>query len=411
MSCTDGSRPWLPLARGHEWPDTPQGRQRALEGASGLSERIRAQGLGAAPQVQGCRPAKSQQIATFKDLAEAWVNGKLHQQWPDQIAHKKDSHNDELRLNRLCKTIGDVPLDTFSLEDAEHAMKSLPAGLAPATRRHYAQVVSKVLRLAVYPCRLIKHSPLPTGFLPSTKGGSKAYSYLYPSEDAQLLACSHVPFARRLLYGVLAREGCRLGEALSLRWCDLDLERRVIRLDENKTDDPRAWALSPGVAEALAATKPKDVAAETLVFEGIDHPAARFRADLQTAGIDRPELFERSHARRRIRIHDLRATFVTLSLANGRTEAWVCDRTGHRSSIMVNRYRRQARQATELELGPLQPLNLVLSRSPIVSGNCQRMLARVAELADAPDLGSGAARREGSSPFSCTRLESLENCS
>ncbi len=29
-------------------------------------------------------------------------------------------------------------------------------------------------------------------------------------------------------------------------------------------------------------------------------------------------------------------------------------------------------------------------------------LARVAELADAPDLGSGAERREGSSPFSCT---------
>jgi hypothetical protein len=35
--------------------------------------------------------------------------------------------------------------------------------------------------------------------------------------------------------------------------------------------------------------------------------------------------------------------------------------------------------------------------------------ARVAELADAPDLGSGTARCVGSSPSSCTRLERLGN--
>ena len=59
----------------------------------------------------------------------------------------------------------------------------------------------------------------------------------------------------------------------------------------------------------------------------------------------------------RIRVHDLRGTFVTLSLANGRTEAWVADRTGHRSSVMINRYRRAARTATEPGLGLLAPLN------------------------------------------------------
>ena len=33
------------------------------------------------------------------------------------------------------------------------------------------------------------------------------------------------------------------------------------------------------------------------------------------------------------------ARFVTISLANGRTEAWIADRTGHRSSQMINAYR------------------------------------------------------------------------
>src|SRR5690606_39831520 len=72
-----------------------------------------------------------------------------------------------------------------------------------------------------------------------------------------------------------------------------------------------------------------------------------FRADLRAAGIDRGELFEATKARLAIRVHDLRGTFVTLALANGKTETWVADRTGHRSSTMINRYRRAARTRSE----------------------------------------------------------------
>jgi AAA ATPase domain len=62
---------------------------------------------------------------------------------------------------------------------------------------------------------------------------------------------------------------------------------------------------------------------------------------------------------RKLRVHDLRATFV-LSLANGKTETWVADRTVHRSSRMTNRYRRAARSATELDLGALLPLDVAI---------------------------------------------------
>jgi integrase len=58
-----------------------------------------------------------------------------------------------------------------------------------------------------------------------------------------------VTLERRMLYGVLAREGLRLGEALRLEWSDLDLEHGTLSLDENKTDDPRTWALGLDVAE------------------------------------------------------------------------------------------------------------------------------------------------------------------
>jgi hypothetical protein len=61
-----------------------------------------------------------------------------------------------------------------------------------------------------------------------------------------------------------------------------------------------------------------------------------------------------------IRVHDLRATFITINLANGKTETWIADRTGHRSSDEINGYRRQARTAAELGLGELAPLDVAI---------------------------------------------------
>jgi len=51
---------------------------------------------------------------------------------------------------------------------------------------------------------------------------------------------------------------------------------------------------------------------------------------------------------------------VTLSPASGRTEKWVTDRTGHRSSQMLATYTRQARTWAELGLGDLGDLHVLL---------------------------------------------------
>lgn len=293
---------------------------------------------------------------TFADLAESWVSGELHRRYPDHVKAKRDTNSDRLRLARLCKVVGDVPIDEFTLDHAERAMASLPADITPATRRAYGQALAKLLKIAAYPCRLRGPSPIPAGFLPSNQT-TKAFSYLRPTEDAQLMACTAVPLLRRVLWGFLAREGMRLGEALALTWGSLDLSLGAVRLDKNKTDDPRAWALDPSVAEVLRRVKPAGIRPEALVFTDVsDHMAELFRGDLEVAGIDRAELFERSDNRVPIRVHDLRATFVTLSLAGGKSETWVADRTGHRSTQMISRYRREARTATELNLGELAPL-------------------------------------------------------
>lgn len=304
-------------------------------------------------------------VVTFGELANEWTSGKLHARFPDHVGLKDTSAVDALRFGKwIFPLLEHVPLHAVTLEHAQEVMRGIPPSKSSATRRHVGQLMSRVLRMAVFPCKYIDRSPLPDGFMPRM-GKAKALSYLYPDEDARLLACPAVPFPERLLYGLLAREGLRCEEALSLRWLHLDLSRGSIRVDVNKTEVPRAWSLDPAVARALRAWKAQhpDDGPNERVFRDLARTtriAHGFRTALRVAGIDRAELFERSAVRRPIRAHDLRATAVTVWLANGKTEAWCCDRTGHTTSTMLNRYRRSARAHSELGLGTLTPLDEAL---------------------------------------------------
>ena len=314
----------------------------------------------------GTKDLGSPASPTFEEFAGAWTNGDLHRRYPDHVKAKKDTKRDEdlLRIY-IVPHVGAVRLDEFTLDDAEKVMAEIPEERAPATRRHVAQVVRRVLSLAVYPARKIKASPIPPKWLPKV-GGGKAKECLFPDEDRTLLRHAETPLVRRLAYGFLAREGMRTDELARLRWRDLDLVRNRVILDENKTDDPRDWAMGDGVLRALRIWKERyhpnveaneHVFAEAGVPLNVEHLADQLRRDLKRSGVTRPELFEQTATRQQIRAHDLRATFVTMSLATGKTETFVADRTGHKSSGMINRYRRKARTWSGMALGELAPLD------------------------------------------------------
>jgi integrase len=322
---------------------------------------------------------------TFRELGDRWISGELARQYPDHVKVKRSGETDRYRLERhVYPVIGSTPIAAFTLDDAEKVMRKVPAELSMASRRHVAQLMVRLVSLAVFPLRALKSNPLPKGFLPKL-GAPKALPYLYPDEDRKLLGCTKIPLCWRVLYGFLDREGPRRSEAYGLTVADFNLDRGMITLDKNKTDDPRAWALLPADVRALrawvalregAAGERLPASAPMFVNEGggpirEEHLAARFRAHLKIAGIDRPELHKNTAERKQIRVHDLRGTFVTLALANGKTETWVMDRTGHKSSQMIAKYRRGARTEIEVGLGDLAPLDVAipeLAAAPAASG-------------------------------------------
>ncbi len=377
---------------------------------------------------------RSADVPTFGAFANDWTSGELARRFPDHVRRKRSSERDEelLRLYVL-PHVRDVRLDEFELHDAEIVMASLPdqsqrsrRPLAPATRRHVAQVISRLMHLAVYPGKWRPASPIPRGWLPSLPP-QKAKECLYPGEEALLLGgksvetgkagpLPDVPVLRRLAYGFLAREGMRTEEMARLRWRDVDLQHGRVNLEKDKTNDPRDWDLRPDVVEALGRwkqrsephTKPEDhVFSESGVPLSVEHLAEQIRNDLRRVGVERAQLFEGSETRQRFRAHDLRATFVTVALATGRTETWVSDRTGHDGHSMIERYRRKARTWNLGQLGPLHQLIPELAvtepTARIGPGLPLKFTGTGGGMADAADLGSAAERRKGSSPFPCTK--------
>ncbi|WP_434044048.1 MULTISPECIES: tyrosine-type recombinase/integrase [Sorangium] len=345
---------------------------------------------------KGQARARATGETTFAEFAERVLSGKLAEQYPDHVKAIRGADDYRSRLAHVLDVLGPVPLVRLTIDHADRAMSLLPGHLEPSTRRNVAMVVHRILSLAVYPARLIGSNPLPRGWVPKADH-DKAKGYLYPDEDQRLMGSQVIPLCFRIYYGFLIREGMRADEAGQLEWSDVDLDRGAVVLDENKTDDPRAWALSPDVVRALR--KWRELCPDQVrVFVGKwgnalpgHNGAKNFRDHLRRAGIARSELFETTEARLNIRLHDTRATFITIKLANDRTETWISDRTGHKSSGQIHHYKRAARKIAELGLGDFAPLDEAIPElagkgpaecAPAPAGSATRGV--VAEAAIAP---------------------------
>jgi len=301
---------------------------------------------------------------TFRAFAERWTGGELARLYPDHVEEKASVQDDVERLTKhVYPHVENVPLTAFSRAHADGVMAKLPAAMRRGTRRQVAQLINRVLHLAVF-TEAIKHHPLPRGWLPkSQRADSIGKEAILPSEEALLLAGrpvgggEPVPLAYRVAYVFLHREGMRKGEAQRLTWADLDLERGMVSLDENKTDRPRSWVLDPGVAKVLAMwrTQAGGKSASGLVFNDIqwDRLASVYREHCAAVGIDRERLFQKKANKLQLRAHDMRAFFITSGMFRGRDALWITDRTGHTTLSMLRTYERDVRRWRELAEAPV----------------------------------------------------------
>lgn len=340
---------------------------------------------------------------TYREVVRLWLSGELARRFPGEVEGKSErtaeeqwlAYNKSILGARLAsseqKPFGDLPIGEITLAHLHELKQSLPP-MSSGTRQNYCVLIAKPLRLALYPLMLIEECPVPDNFTPA-RGKTRAFTYLYPEEDAQMLGCLETPLADRVLLGLVARNGMRISEGVRLSAGDLDLKRGNLSLDKNKTKTPRTWKLDEDCVRALrlwlSIAPPPGPDAPIFGHTDAHGWAPKLRVYLKRAGVSRRELFATTAHRRCIRVHDLRASFVTLALAAGRgaptTELWVRDRTGHTTAQQMETYRRWSRFALENAQGWFAPLDEAVPELAELARSGKTILAG----ALAADLGVG----------------------
>ena len=236
---------------------------------------------------------------------------------------------------RIAPEIGSVLLQRLTAGSINAMYATLSERLSPRSVRYTHAVLRHALADAVKWDRLARN-PSDAANPPSAKAARPPKMQTW-NRDQLRAFLDHVRDDRLYpLWRLLATTGMRRGEAMALRWPNLDLEAGRIEIGDSKTGAGRNVALDGETVAALRAHR-KAQAAERLALGPAygDQGLVFCREDgaaIWAQSISR--MFKRHAANAglpTIRLHDLRHTHATLALRAGVHPKVVQERLGHAS--------------------------------------------------------------------------------
>lgn len=126
----------------------------------------------------------------------------------------------------------------------------------------------------------------------------------------------------------LVLTGCRKGEALNLKWDNVDLQNEVIAIKGTKTKYDRYIPISKSLKELLGRIEKKDDC--LYVFNNNGVKIGDFKRSFHTAC--------KNAGLKDLRIHDLRHVFASKMVMNGTSLYITGELLGHRTTQMTKRY-------------------------------------------------------------------------
>lgn len=231
------------------------------------------------------------------------------------------------RVNWWVERIGGLPLGRIEAPILREHLDAYAATHAPASANRLKAAVSSVFRHAQ---REGWWTGNPACQLAHRTEDNEVVRWLSDDErDRLLAACAASSWPKlKALVLVLLGTGCRLGEALGLRWCGIDWHARTALLPVTKNGEPRVLSFPEPV---LAELKRHRQIGNALVFAG-DNPERPFthrkpwvRA-LREAGIEN------------LRVHDLRHTAASWLVMSGASLHEAASVLGHKSVATTRRY-------------------------------------------------------------------------
>lgn len=286
--------------------------------------------------------AASSPSVTVGEYLEGWLEGKASLRASTRLSYRGHLYT------YLIPQLGQIPLHELSATDIERAYSRInhPSSggpLAPASVHRIHATLSSALGTALRR-GLIGRNPASTVELPPLPRRTRT---TWTADQAARFLASSRDDRWGLLYLLMLATGIRRGEAVALRWEDLDLDQGLLHVRRQLV------AVGPEVHEGPPKSKAgtrtvvlDDRTLRLLQLHALEqgsreplepqaHVFARDGQALSPAFVSRH--FERLVAAAgvpRIRLHDLRHTSASLGLAAGESLVEVSRRLGH-SSIGV----------------------------------------------------------------------------
>ena len=248
---------------------------------------------------------------------------------PRKRSAKRDA---EIFRLHVAPTLGNVRLDRISRQQVQAILTGMTArGLAPGSADLVGRFVRHALNLAM-DWKFIEVNP--TVRLEMYNVDAHVAHYL---DDDQLQRLLHVlrsdrnqTVCRIALF--LLSTGCRLNEVLSATWAEVDVERRVftVRATNSKSRRLRSVPLNDAAIEVLNSLDTRGDAGPIFVSSrsGAAFTTISKQWDRLRKVADLPHL----------RLHDLRHSFASFLVNDGRTLYEVQQILGHSSSKVTEKY-------------------------------------------------------------------------
>jgi len=302
-------------------------------------------------------PKPERKLPLFNAVAQGWIETTV----PATCKESTAEDYDRILENHVLPVFEEMTIDEINSGTIKNFLFSkVNEGLSASTICHLKNVVSGVLTTAVDD-ELIDLNPtlsLGRNFMQKITDAIQARKVsngdetegqpdpLSREELKLLLDTVHQHYPEHYpLFLFLARTGCRIGEALGLKWGDIDFNGRFINLKRSlsrgrittlKSKRERQVDMSLQLVETFQAHRLQCKQKGLALGMGVE-PEYAF-TNTKGVFIDvnnwRRRVFDKAFEKtklRRIRIHDLRHTYATLRISKSDNIADVSHQLGHHS--------------------------------------------------------------------------------
>ncbi|MGI8439049.1 MAG: tyrosine-type recombinase/integrase [Thermoleophilaceae bacterium] len=283
---------------------------------------------------------------TLEEAAVEWLglarSGIVRSRSGDRYKPSALRSYEEALRTKVLPELGRLRLSAVTRNSVQDLADRLAAeGLAPSTVRNSILPLRAIYRRAVQRAEVIQN-PTEGLTLPAVRG--RRERVVRPAEAKQLIEA--LPEADRALWATALYAGLRRGELQGLRWCDVDFEAGVIRVE--RSWDQREGPIAPksragrrlvplaGPLPALLATQRLRTAA---VGEGPVFPGRAGKPFASGAATRRARAIWAGEGLALIGLHECRHTYAALMIAAGVNVKALSQYMGHSSiTVTLDRY-------------------------------------------------------------------------